>query len=235
MGAACRHQSCVLVSRWNLYGCCVQTWVLLVLQLEARYSIQFKWPGGSTTLRVFGFQVVAFLHDGLCSGNMWSPEESYCVFAAISMSSVVQLMRAARSTSCSLAAVFVRSLTTGTAYTLTKVFSQSDASEFVRLTGDSNPIHVDRAAASAASLEHPILPGMLLASMFPAIIGSHFPGALYLKQTLKFRRPAVVGSTVTAEVRVSARSGQRVTFDTVCKNDSGLILLDGTALALIKA
>ena len=37
-----------------------------------------------------------------------------------------------------------------------------------------------------------VLPGMLMASLFPAIIGSHFPGALYLSQTLKFKAPALV-------------------------------------------
>ena len=37
-----------------------------------------------------------------------------------------------------------------------------------------------------------MLPGMMCASLFPAIIGSAFPGALYLSQTLKFRQPALV-------------------------------------------
>ena len=37
-----------------------------------------------------------------------------------------------------------------------------------------------------------MLPGSLCAALFPAIIGSRFPGALYLSQTLKFRRPALV-------------------------------------------
>lgn len=32
------------------------------------------------------------------------------------------------------------------------------------------------------------MPGSLCAAMFPAIIGSEFPGAIYLSQTLKFRK-----------------------------------------------
>lgn len=39
-----------------------------------------------------------------------------------------------------------------------------------------------------------VLPGMLCASLFPAIIGSQFPGALYLTQTLNFRQAALVRS-----------------------------------------
>ena len=37
-----------------------------------------------------------------------------------------------------------------------------------------------------------LLPGMLCASLFPAIIGSAFPGAVYMMQDLKFRSPGLV-------------------------------------------
>lgn len=83
-------------------------------------------------------------------------------------------------------------LAPGAVFTLTKRFSPEDVAGFVALTGDSNPIHVDGGAAAAAGLPGPILPGMLLASLFPAIIGSHFPGAVYLSQTLKFKQYALV-------------------------------------------
>lgn len=36
------------------------------------------------------------------------------------------------------------------------------------------------------------MPGMLLASLFPAIIGTQFPGAVYVSQSLSFRSPAAV-------------------------------------------
>lgn len=32
------------------------------------------------------------------------------------------------------------------------------------------------------------MPGSLCAAMFPAIIGSQFPGVMYLSQSLKFRK-----------------------------------------------
>jgi 3-hydroxybutyryl-CoA dehydratase len=137
-------------------------------------------------------------------------------------------------TALAAAGACLRALSTGATYTLTKVFTQQDASEFAALTGDSNPIHTDKAAANVAGHAAPILPGMLMASMFPAIIGSNFPGALYLKQQLKFRKPALVGSSITAEVRVSSKSGNRVTFETACRDASGILILDGTALAKIK-
>ena len=42
------------------------------------------------------------------------------------------------------------------------------------------------------SAGRPILPGLLYAALFPAIIGSRCPGALYLSQSLKFRAQALV-------------------------------------------
>jgi 3-hydroxybutyryl-CoA dehydratase len=132
------------------------------------------------------------------------------------------------------AAACLRALTTGATYTLTRLFDKQSAANFVALTGDSNPIHTDKAAANAAGHAAPILPGMLMASMFPAIIGSNFPGALYLTQTLKFRKPALVGSSITAEVRISSKSGSRIAFETLCRDEEGAVMVEGTALALIK-
>lgn len=83
-------------------------------------------------------------------------------------------------------------LAPGAVFTRTRQFSAAEVAAFVGMTGDSNPIHVDSAAAAAHGLRAPILPGLLSASLFPAIIGSHFPGAVYASQTLKFKAPALV-------------------------------------------
>lgn len=80
----------------------------------------------------------------------------------------------------------------GAAFSTTKQFSPEDVAAFAALTGDSNPIHTCAAAAARRGLPAPVLPGLLMASLFPAIIGSNFPGALYLSQTLKFKRHALV-------------------------------------------
>jgi len=119
----------------------------------------------------------------------------------------------------------------GDAFDLQKSFSISDVEHFVELTGDSNPIH----AASTDPQRSPVVvPGMLLASMFPAIIGSRFPGALYLKQSLSFRSIAIVDQVVHATVTVTKATGSRVQFETVCRSAEGVVFVDGTALALIQ-
>lgn len=128
-----------------------------------------------------------------------------------------------------------RCLCTGQSFSSAKTISQEDVTAFVQLTGDSNPIHDAGSSSSTPAAAAAVVPGMLLASMFPAIIGSKFPGALYLSQTLKFRRPAAVGTAVLATVTVAKQSGSRVTFDTVCQDSDGRVLVDGSALARISS
>lgn len=139
----------------------------------------------------------------------------------------------------------------GQTFETEELFDRDRVAQFVSVTGDANILHTDpddegSEVQGKARLGGAIIPGSLCASLFPAIIGSAFPGALYLSQTLKFRNPALVGSTVRAEVTVERVSGSRIAFDTVCRlaappptplldsSGAGLTLVDGKALALLQ-
>jgi len=122
----------------------------------------------------------------------------------------------------------------GAEFATSKRYTHAEVAAFLAATGDANAIHVSGAAAAAAGLSAPILPGMLLASLFPAIIGSTFPGALYASQSLAFRAPAAVGAEVRACVVVTAASGSRVRFRTeATAAEGGALLVDGEAIAIL--
>ena len=116
----------------------------------------------------------------------------------------------------------------------TRTFAREDVEQFAKITGDSNPIHVSRAATTDDNIVH----GALLVSMFPAIVGSTFPGAKYLRQTAMFRNECPVGARVTATVRKvkETRGGTIVEFETKvrCAEDEGKVYVDGFALAKIE-
>jgi acyl dehydratase len=125
----------------------------------------------------------------------------------------------------------------------TRRFTREDVNAFARVTGDSNPIHLDDCAGSsddgdAKKEEKKIVHGALLLSMFPALVGSTFPGAKYLSQTAKFRSECEVDGRVTATVRKirETRGGKIVEFETIarCAEDEGKIYVDGVALAKIE-
>ena len=55
-----------------------------------------------------------------------------------------------------------------------RIFSSSDVLEYSKLSHDSNPLHFDIECAQNAGFEDRLVPGMLVASLFPRIIASHF-------------------------------------------------------------
>ena len=99
-----------------------------------------------------------------------------------------------------------------------------------------------------------VVPGLLAASLFPAIIGSRVvrcaridarthsaltllraqPGSLYLTQRLSFRGTAEVGALLHATVQATRVVGRRAVFDTRCVlHGSNRVVVDGVALALL--
>ncbi|KAI8101666.1 hypothetical protein M9434_006733 [Picochlorum sp. BPE23] len=120
-------------------------------------------------------------------------------------------------------------------------FSKDDIEKFIHITGDTNPIHVDHTAATDAGFPGTIVPGILTASLFPSVISKHFPGAIYMSQTLKFRNYGLVGETFEAVVDIESRRRHHVIFKTQCRiaqsdHDTdrvGLVLVDGTAMARV--
>ncbi|KAM0920078.1 hypothetical protein ACQ4PT_007734 [Festuca glaucescens] len=85
-------------------------------------------------------------------------------------------------------------------------FTADDVAAYAAVSGDRNPVHLDDAfarsgSAGAALPRGCLVHGMLAASLFPALIASRFPGALYASQTLRFMAPVYVGDEAVAEVR----------------------------------
>ena len=120
----------------------------------------------------------------------------------------------------------------GDAYSATRRFTQADVAAFTALTHDDNPLHSD---ADAGRFGGSVVHGMLCASMFGAIVGQRFPGAIYVSQTLHFRKPVYVGEEVTATVEVqrAAAAGRVLDFVTRCVNARGDGVLDGEARVLL--
>jgi hypothetical protein len=68
---------------------------------------------------------------------------------------------------------------------------QKDLDDFIALSGDSNIIHRDQAAALHSPIGSMAVPGMLSALIFSRVLGTMFPGhgTVYRSQSLKFLAP----------------------------------------------
>ena len=115
---------------------------------------------------------------------------------------------------------------------LTRSVSEADIICFAEITGDRNPLHLEEAYAKTTPFGTRIAHGMLSAGYISAVIGTQLPGpgAIYVSQSLRFRRPVRAGDTVTARVEVTAinASRARVTLATACLVN-GEVVVDGEA------
>ncbi len=117
-----------------------------------------------------------------------------------------------------------------------RAFSAQDVEAFARVTGDLNPAHLDEAYAAGTMFKTRIVHGMLVASLFSAILGTQLPGlgTIYTAQTLKFLRPVHLDETITARLTVKEINLERgrVIFDCQALNDQGESVIVGEATVL---
>ena len=131
----------------------------------------------------------------------------------------------------------MRAFEPGQAATWTKTITEADVQAFAGITGDRNPLHVDREYAARSRFGERIAHGILTAGVISAVLGMRLPGpgGIFLSQTLKFVRPVRFGDTITARAEVlSWRPEKRLlTLRTTCTNQQGETVLDGEAALLV--
>ncbi|GMH35141.1 hypothetical protein BSKO_03009 [Bryopsis sp. KO-2023] len=119
----------------------------------------------------------------------------------------------------------------GLKWMVKKKFTQEEVQAFCDLTGDTNTLH-RHGRMQDGKPRAPILPGIMCTSLFPAVIGRNFPGAVYARQQVSFRTPLQVGRTVIAEVEcIRFRRGGYVEFATRCITERGNVICRGIAWA----
>ena len=127
-------------------------------------------------------------------------------------------------------------LAIGDTATRTTVITAEMVETFARITGDSNPIHLDDDYAAGTRFGRRIAHGMFTASLISSVLANDLPGAgtVYLGQDVKFKAPVFIGDTITATVElVKYREDKRIaTFRTTCTNQDGVLVIEGEAVVL---
>ena len=117
---------------------------------------------------------------------------------------------------------------------LQKRITEDDLSNFIAITGDENPLHVDASFAEKTFFGQRIAHGMLSASLFSTLVGMHIPGtgAIYKSQTLKFLRPVFVGDTLIAWFEIIAIDPEKelIEIKSCIENQNGQKVVMGTAV-----
>jgi 3-hydroxybutyryl-CoA dehydratase len=135
-----------------------------------------------------------------------------------------------------LQGLYFDELSVGQTAQVSHVVGAADIEAFAAVSGDHNPVHMDEAFAKTTPFGGRIAHGMLSAAYISAVLGNDLPGpgAVYLSQSLRFRRPVKIGDPVIAKVTVKALDEAKghATFETVCLVN-GKTVVDGEALIMV--
>lgn len=120
-------------------------------------------------------------------------------------------------------------ITIGDVETFTKTITQTDMILWVGLTGDMNPVHIDREYAATTRFQDVIVPGLMVAGLISTVMTQSTFGNVYSGQTLKFLKPVYVGDTITAVATVIEKMDEkrRVKIRTECYNQKDELVITG--------
>ena len=117
-----------------------------------------------------------------------------------------------------------------------RTVTESDIVLFCGISGDTNPIHLDREYAARTQFGGTIAHGMLSASFISTVIGTKLPGpgAIYVSQNCRFKAPVRAGDTGVARVTVIELTPEkkRARLDTTC-SIGAKVVIDGEAVVMV--
>lgn len=113
-----------------------------------------------------------------------------------------------------------------------KTVTEADVHLFAGLSGDQNPLHVDAEFAARTRFGQRLVHGALVAGLVSAALTRLGIGHLYVSQSIRFRRPVLIGDTVTAAAAIVEKQPerQRLRVATTCTNQRGEVVADGEAV-----
>ena len=129
-------------------------------------------------------------------------------------------------------------ITIGTKKKFNVTITEEVVNDFAKLSGDYDPLHMNKEYAASTSFKKRVVHGMLLASFFSRIDGMHLPGkhALYFSQSLNFVNPCFVGEKITVEGEVIDKSvaTKIIKLKTRVTNEQGKVLVHGESRVLVR-
>ncbi len=130
----------------------------------------------------------------------------------------------------------IQELRLGESASSTKTIIDADVIAFADVSDDHNPVHLDEAFAKTTMFKGRIVHGMLVGSLFSAILGTKLPGngTIYLAQDLKFVKPVRLGDTITATVTVIEiiADRNRIKLETTARNQNDELVITGIATVM---
>lgn len=121
----------------------------------------------------------------------------------------------------------------GDSASIDRRLTQKDIQLFAVMSGDVNPAHMDEDYAKDTLFHEVIAHGLWGGSLISTVLGTVLPGpgTIYLSQSLRFKRPVVLGDVLTVKVTAKEKfsDNNKVVFDCLCTNQQDKVVILGEA------
>ncbi|MGR6836033.1 MaoC family dehydratase [Syntrophomonas erecta] len=126
-------------------------------------------------------------------------------------------------------------LQVGDSASFTKTMTETDVIMWVGLTGDLNPIHIDKEYSKTTRFGDVLVPGVLVMGLISNTVTQVTFGNVYANQSVKFLKPVYIGDTVTAVATIVEKLEKRhmVCLKTECFNQKGDLVMVGEGMEYI--
>ncbi|MGR6836842.1 MaoC family dehydratase [Syntrophomonas erecta] len=126
-------------------------------------------------------------------------------------------------------------LNIGDSASFTKTMTETDIIIWVGLTGDLNPIHIDKEYSQTTRFKDVLVPGVMVLGLISNAITQATFGNVYANQSIKFLKPVYVGDTITATATIVEKleAKSMVRLETKCTNQKGELVMIGEGMEYI--
>ena len=116
------------------------------------------------------------------------------------------------------------------------IITQEMVNKFAELSGDKNPLHIDKKFAAKTRFKKPIVHGLFSVTSFGKVMGTKFPGpgSIHVAQNLSFKRPLYPDTKyyVYIELIKIVKEKHFGVFETQIYDPNNKLIVDGTGTAL---
>jgi len=122
-----------------------------------------------------------------------------------------------------------------------KTITETDLVLFAGISGDFNPMHVNKEYAKTTPYGKRIVHGIISVSLIAGVLGMKLPGAgtVHVSQKVDFKKPVFIGDTLTAVAEILEKFTKKegklrfLRIKTDVYNQNNEIVTDGEALVII--
>ena len=125
----------------------------------------------------------------------------------------------------------------GSTFTKTIIADERTIKEIAEVSGDMNPIHLDKAYAERSMFGRRIAHGLFCINAISMILGNHLPGngTILLSQNFQYIKPVYIDDQIEVTVTIiNCLPRNKYTVRTICKNQMGDIVLDGESVVRLE-